>query len=157
MDDSLGFWEAFFLLLIWIPLILVWIFALVDIFRRDDISGGMKALWVVVVILLPFVGTLIYLLFRKPGATKFERAVFEEADRTATRGKGPTVADQLARLSELHLAGRLTDEEWAAAKAQLLAGAGDATTVDVPSGPRAFAPSTGGSSAPMPPPTPPGP
>src|SRR5262245_4077821 len=55
MDDSLGFWEAFFLLLIWIPLVLIWIFALVDIFRRDDIGGGAKALWVIVVILLPFV------------------------------------------------------------------------------------------------------
>ena len=36
MDDSLGFWESFFLLLIFIPLVLIWIFALVDIFRRDD-------------------------------------------------------------------------------------------------------------------------
>ena len=58
------FWDVFFILLIWVPLIMLWAFALVDIFQRDDIGGGSKALWVAVVILLPFFGTLIYLIAR---------------------------------------------------------------------------------------------
>ncbi len=41
-----------------------------DIFRRDDIGGGSKALWVACVILLPFFGTLIYLIARPSGATR---------------------------------------------------------------------------------------
>ena len=52
-----SFWETFFLILIFLPLALVWGFALLDIFRRDDIGGGSKALWVAAVILLPFLGT----------------------------------------------------------------------------------------------------
>ena len=58
------FWDVFFILLIWVPLIMLWIFALADIFQRDGLSGGSKALWVAVVILLPFFGTLIYLIAR---------------------------------------------------------------------------------------------
>ena len=50
------FWENFFLLLIFLPLAMIWVFALIDIFRRDDIGGVSKALWVVVVILVPFFG-----------------------------------------------------------------------------------------------------
>jgi len=58
------FWDVFFLLLIWIPLLTLWIFALADIFRREDMSGGSKALWVACVVFLPFLGTFIYLLSR---------------------------------------------------------------------------------------------
>jgi hypothetical protein len=58
------FWDVFFLLLIWIPLITLWIFALADIFRREDMGGGSKALWVACVVFLPFLGTFIYLLSR---------------------------------------------------------------------------------------------
>ena len=69
------FWETFFLFLLFLPLAMVWAFALIDIFRRDDIGGGSKALWVLCVIVLPFLGTLIYLVMRKPGATRQEREV----------------------------------------------------------------------------------
>ena len=48
------FWENFFLLLIFLPLAMIWVFALMDIFRRDDIGGGWKAVWVACVILVPF-------------------------------------------------------------------------------------------------------
>jgi len=58
------FWDAFFLMLIWIPLLTLWIFALADIFRRDDMRGGSKALWVACVVFLPWLGTFLYLLAR---------------------------------------------------------------------------------------------
>ena len=70
----MSFWDAFFLFLIYVPLIMVWGFAVFDIFQRDDLGGGAKAVWLVCVVLLPFVGTLIYLLFRRPGGTPEERA-----------------------------------------------------------------------------------
>jgi hypothetical protein len=59
-----NFWDVFFLLLIWIPLITLWIFALSDIFRRRDMSGASKALWVACVVFVPWLGTFIYLLSR---------------------------------------------------------------------------------------------
>lgn len=108
-----AFWEAFFILLIWIPLIMVWAFALVDIFRRDDIHGVAKALWIVCVVVLPFFGTLIYLIARPAGATRDERAFAEYAAATDP-------ATQLQTLADLHDRGKLTDGEFAAEKARIL-------------------------------------
>jgi Phospholipase_D-nuclease N-terminal/Short C-terminal domain len=107
------FWETFFLLLIFLPLLLVWAFALVDIFRRDDIGGGSKALWVAAVILVPFFGTLMYLIARPSGATPEERAMIEQY---APAGS----SSQLQVLADLHDRGKLTDSEFAAEKARLL-------------------------------------
>jgi hypothetical protein len=59
-----SFWQAFFLLLIWVPLIMLWAAALVDVFRRPDISGGLKVLWVVIIFVIPWIGALIYLATR---------------------------------------------------------------------------------------------
>jgi hypothetical protein len=119
------FWETFFLFLIFLPLLLIWAFALVDIFRRDDLSGIWKAIWVAVVILLPFFGTLIYLITRPPTATPEERAAFDEASREFVAKYSPTdTASQLKVLSELHDRGKLTDEEFAAEKARLLDSSG---------------------------------
>jgi hypothetical protein len=119
------FWETFFLFLIFLPLLLIWAFALVDIFRRDDLSGIWKAIWVAVVILLPFFGTLIYLITRPQAATPEERAALDEASREFVAKYSPTdTASQLKVLSELHDRGKLTDEEFAAEKARLLGSSG---------------------------------
>jgi Phospholipase_D-nuclease N-terminal len=58
------FWSWFFLLLIWVPLVMLWATALVDIFRRHDLSGGLKVLWVLIIFLIPWLGVLIYLFTR---------------------------------------------------------------------------------------------
>lgn len=117
----MDFWEAFFLLLIYIPLVMIWAFALVDVFRRDDISGLMKALWVVIIFFIPFFGTLIYLLFRRPGATAEERAAIDRASREfVQRYETPDHATQLQTLAELHDRGKLTDAEFAAEKAVIM-------------------------------------
>jgi hypothetical protein len=115
------FWEVFWLLLIYIPAVMIWAFALVDIFRRDDMSGVMKAIWVLVVFLIPFVGTLIYLLFRPPGATKEERLAIDQASREfVQRYESNDHATQLRTLAELHDRGKLTDAEFAAEKALVM-------------------------------------
>jgi hypothetical protein len=116
------FWENFFLLLIFLPLALIWGFALVDIFRRDDIGGVSKALWVACVIFVPFLGTLIYLIARPVGATEQERIMLDEASREFVAKYSPSdSAAQLQVLSELHDRGKLTDSEFAAEKARILA------------------------------------
>jgi hypothetical protein len=117
----MNFWDVFWLLLIFIPLLLIWGFAVIDIFRRDDLTGLMKALWIVVVIVLPFIGTLIYLVFRPPGATPDERTAMEEASREFVQRYAPTdTAQQLALLSDLHDRGKLTDTEFVAEKERLI-------------------------------------
>jgi phospholipase D-like protein/putative oligomerization/nucleic acid binding protein len=115
------FWENFFLFLIFLPLALIWAFALIDIFRRDDIGGGWKAVWVACVILVPFFGTLIYLITRPAGATKEERVAIDAASREFVATYSPSsAAEQLQMLSDLHDRGKLTDDEFAAEKARLL-------------------------------------
>jgi hypothetical protein len=122
---DISFWQAFLLLLIFVPLVLIWGLAVVDIFRRDDIGGGWKAVWLVVVIVLPFIGTLVYLVLRRPGATRQERAAMDETMDEIDRGfdshfSAPTTSEQLKTLADLHDAGKLSDEEFASAKAKLL-------------------------------------
>jgi hypothetical protein len=117
----MSFWDVFWLLLIFIPLLLIWGFALVDIFRRDDISGWLKALWIIVVILAPFFGTLIYLIFRRPGGTPEERQAMDRASREFVQKYSPDgSAQQLAMLADLHDRGKLTDTEFAEEKARVL-------------------------------------
>ena len=132
----MDFWDVFWLLLIFIPLLLIWGFALVDIFRRDDMPGWLKALWVICVVLAPFFGTLIYLLFRRPGATAAERQAMDQASREFVAKYSPNDhAQQLAMLSDLHDRGKLTDGEFAAEKARLMAeGPAENPAQSVPAG-----------------------
>lgn len=59
-----SFWQWFFLFLIWVPLIMLWAAALIDIFGRHDMGGGAKVLWILVIFLLPWFGALLYVLAR---------------------------------------------------------------------------------------------
>jgi hypothetical protein len=115
------FWETFFLFLLILPLAMLWGFALVDIFRREDLGGWSKALWVTCIILVPFLGTLIYLVARPAGATEGERVAIDQANREFVARYAPTNgASELATLADLHDRGKLTDSEFAAEKARLL-------------------------------------
>lgn len=68
---------AFLVFFFWIIWILLAIAVFIDIFRSPDLSGPAKALWVLVVLLLPYIGVFIYLLIR--GGQMYEHAV-EHAD-----------------------------------------------------------------------------
>src|SRR5436190_9102302 len=96
-----------------------------DLFRDHQISGWAKAAWVLLLIIVPFLGTLIYLIARGEGMR--ERAVKEQADMQKhmdayireTAGGSPV--NELQRLSDLKQRGDLTDTEFEQAKAKLLA------------------------------------
>lgn len=119
---SQSFWESFVLFLIFLPLALIWGFALWDIFRRDDLSGGWKVLWTVIVFVLPLLGTLVYLIVRPAGATREERAGM--ATLTTAQAPSAYVNDdqvrQLQMLSDLHGRGTLSDEEYVAERARIV-------------------------------------
>jgi ABC-type multidrug transport system fused ATPase/permease subunit len=97
-----------------------------DLFRDHQLSGWAKAGWVFVLILLPFLGTLIYLIARGPGMR--DRAVREQADMRKhmddyireTAGSGSSV-DELQKLADLKERGAISDAEYERAKAKLLA------------------------------------
>ena len=58
------FWQLFLILAIFVPLIMLWIFTLADLFHRRDLSGAAKALWAIAVVLLPLLAMLIYFILR---------------------------------------------------------------------------------------------
>ena len=119
----MDFWDFFWLLFIFVPLVMLWAYALIDVFWRHDLSGGMKALWVVAIFVLPFVGTLLYLVFR-PAEAESRHYSMETAHPVQVGA--PAVADdrtgQLQVLADLHDRGKLTDAEFATEKQRILGG-----------------------------------
>jgi hypothetical protein len=117
-------WQTFWVLFVLVPLTIAWAFSVFDIFRRSDLSGWAKAVWFVVVLVLPWFGTFLYLIFRPREVTP-EIARAQSAAREAYEKSLAT--DQIAKLSALHTQGELTDQEYAAAKAHILLSLGGGT------------------------------
>jgi hypothetical protein len=119
------FWSMvwFFLFFIWIW-ILITVFA--DIFRSHDMGGGAKALWVIFVIFLPYLGVFVYLIAR--GGKMHEHAIqaaqAQDAQMRAyiqsVNTSGGGAADEIARLADLRDKGVISEEEFQAAKAKAL-------------------------------------
>lgn len=120
-----------FLSLLFLFLWVIWIFLLVrvvaDIFRSPDLGGFAKVAWMALVIVLPYLGVFVYVIARGAGMTErdLERARANEAAVQAyiraAAGRALSAADELATLSDLRAKGDLTDAEFQAAKAKLLA------------------------------------
>jgi ABC-type multidrug transport system fused ATPase/permease subunit len=114
----------FFLFIIWIWLLIM---VFVDIFRSHDMGGLAKALWVIFVIIVPFLGVFVYLIAR--GGKMHERAAQEAAQQQAafddyvrqTAGSSDDTASQLQKLADLKSQGVITDAEFEAQKSKLLA------------------------------------
>jgi hypothetical protein len=114
----------FALFIAWLCL-LFYIFA--DVFRSHDLSGMAKALWVLVLFILPLIGTVAYLIVR--GGEMHERsqlAAQQNEDavrryiREASGTQGSAATSELERLAALHQQGSLSDDEFQKAKDQLL-------------------------------------
>ena len=115
----------FFLFIIWIWLLIM---VFMDVFRSHDLGGWAKALWVIFIIVLPFLGVFVYLIAR--GGKMHERAAeqaaqqqkaFDQYVKQAAGTPGSTTADQLSKLADLKSQGVLTDAEFEAQKAKILA------------------------------------
>jgi uncharacterized membrane protein len=114
---QMGFWQGFFLLLIFIPLAFIWAFALLDIFRRD-MSGWVKAIWIIAIIIFPVFGALIYLIARP--VTKDDVAMQQAYLEQRDFAQAARATDQLHKLSILRDKGDITQEEFEKKKAKLL-------------------------------------
>jgi hypothetical protein len=119
------FWTMliFFVWVIWIWMV-IGIFA--DVFSRHDISGWTKAAWSVFIIVLPFLGVLIYLIAngdkmaeRKMGRAQAQRADFDDYVKTVAASGGP--AAEIDKAKQLLDSGAITQAEFDAIKAKALA------------------------------------
>jgi hypothetical protein len=117
------FWTMlfFFVFILWIFLLIQ---VIVDVFRSRDLSGLSKALWLLFIIVLPFLGVLIYLIARGGKMHEHQAADAKNAQdafSAAVRQAGGTsVADEIHKLSDLKSKGVLSDAEFDAAKAKLI-------------------------------------
>ena len=112
----------FFLFILWIWLVIT---VFIDIFRSDDLSGWGKALWALFVLIVPLLGVLIYLIARGDGMSQRradEAAQVRRAQDEYIRDvAGSSSAEELAKLADLRDKGVISDEEFAAQKAKILA------------------------------------
>ena len=120
------FWTmlVFFVWVIWIWLLIT---ILVDVFRRHDIGGAKKVLWVIFVILVPFVGVFAYLLVnhdematRNVEQMKAQQAQFDSYVQTVAGGGG--AAAEIEKAKQLLDSGAITQQEFDAIKQKALAG-----------------------------------
>ena len=112
--NGLWYMIIFFAFVIWIWL-LITVFA--DIFRRHDTSGGMKALWIVFVILLPYLGVLVYLIAEHNGMADRNMASMkavkaQQDDYIKSVASSATPADQISQAKQLLDSGAITQAEF---------------------------------------------
>jgi hypothetical protein len=123
--DAVGTILVFFAFVIWFW-ILITIFA--DLFRRHDIGGGMKVLWFIFVILLPYLGVFVYLIAEHKGmaersakAQQSSQAQFDDYVQSVAKKSDPT--EQIAKAKELLDNGTITQAEFDHIKQKALSAA----------------------------------
>src|SRR5262245_43846086 len=123
--DVLWTMIVIFAWVIWFWL-LITVFA--DVFRRHDIGGGSKALWIIFVIILPFLGVLIYLISQNEGMTQRNVKQMEAAQAQSdayirsVAGSGGGAAAEIERAKGLLDTGAITQAEYDQIKASALSG-----------------------------------
>ena len=85
MAATIPFGDSLLLVIAFLTLGSISVFAFVDVVRRRDLSRSWRGLWIVVIFVPPFLGTMVYLLFRPVGATRSEREAMEESDPGSPR------------------------------------------------------------------------
>jgi len=91
-----------------------------DLFRRHDVSGFGKVLWVIFLIVLPYIGIFAYLLTQGRGMAERDRARVTEAREELRQIAGFSTADEIEKLDRLKQSGSITSEEFARLRAKLV-------------------------------------
>src|SRR5215472_4773135 len=108
---------AIFVLIVWFWLL---ISVAADLFRRHDISGWIKALWVIAWIVVPYLGVLAYLIFQGRGMADRNVQQSAQARDELRRVVGFSVADEIDKLDRLKKAGSISDTEFNLLRARLV-------------------------------------
>jgi hypothetical protein len=127
--DDFGTGEVFWSML-WFFLFFIWIWILImvfsDIFRSHDMGGWAKALWVIFVILVPYLGVFVYLIARGHKMSEHAAEAAAAQDKAARQYiqqvTASSTADELSKLADLKAQGVIDDAEYASLKAKALAG-----------------------------------
>ncbi len=106
----------------WVMAIWLFIALISDVLRRDDISGGKKAMWIVFMVILPFIGALTYIIAR-PKVTPQDVRMLAQSEAAYQAAAGVSTADELTKLRELREQGVLSEQEYEELKRKTLGSA----------------------------------
>jgi predicted membrane channel-forming protein YqfA (hemolysin III family) len=106
---------SIFIFVLWFWL-LITVFS--DLFRRHDISGWTKAIWVIALIIFPYLGVLIYLIFQHRGMAERQSQRVQQAREDMRHFLGYSVADELEKLERLKNSGAISTEEYTRLRAK---------------------------------------
>jgi hypothetical protein len=102
----------------------VWFWLLIviygDLFRRHDISGWGKAIWVIGLVLFSYLGILAYLITQGRGMAERNTQQAQQAREELRRVVGFSVADELTKLDQLKKSGSITEAEFQNLRAKLV-------------------------------------
>ena len=107
---------------VFVFVVLIWLLYIVfsDLFRRRDISGWGKALWVIGVVLFPYIGVLAYMIVESKGMAERADQQAQQTQDEVRRVVGFSVADEIKKLDELKKSGSITDQEYARLRGRLV-------------------------------------
>ena len=108
---------AIFVFIVWFWLLIT---VAADLFRRHDISGWVKAIWVIAWIVVPYLGVLAYLILQGRGMAERNVQQAQHARDELRRVVGFSAADEIEKLDRLKKAGSISDAEFARLRAQLV-------------------------------------
>ena len=108
---------AVFVFVVWFWL-LITVYA--DLFRRHDISGWGKALWVIFVLLIPYLGVFAYLISQGRGMAERNAQQVQQTRDELRRAVGFSPADEIAKLDQLKKSGSITADEYGRLRAKLV-------------------------------------
>ena len=108
---------AVFVFVMWFWL-LITVFS--DLFRRHDISGWGKAVWVIVMLLIPYIGVFVYMISQGRGMAERSSQQAQQVRDELRRAVGFSVADEIQKLDGLRKSGSITDEEYTRLRAKLV-------------------------------------
>lgn len=108
---------AIFVFVVWFWLLIT---VIGDLFRRHDISGWGKALWVIFLIVLPYIGVFAYMIFQARGMAERDAQRAQRAREELRHAVGFSVADEIGKLERLRQSGAITNDEFAHLRAKLV-------------------------------------
>jgi hypothetical protein len=108
---------AIFVFIVWFWLLIT---VAADLFRRHDISGWIKAIWVIAWIVFPYFGVFFYLIFQGRGMAERNVQQSQQARDELRRIVGFSVADEIDKLDRLKAAGSISNDEFTRLRARLV-------------------------------------
>jgi hypothetical protein len=108
---------AIFVFVVWFWLLII---VIGDLFRRHDISGWIKALWVIALIVFPYLGIFAYMITQSRGMAERSSQQAQQARDQLRQVVGFSAADEIEKLDRLKKSGSITDQEFTRLRAKLV-------------------------------------